>query len=98
MESFFPYRAIVRCNEPVFLETPKLYVPGYVATVDGANVPVQASPDKYVLVPIEPGTHKLMLNYVPPIALRLSYWMGLASWLGFFVVLALRNKLQAWWT
>jgi hypothetical protein len=94
LESFFPYRATVRSDEPVYLETPKLYVPKYLATVDGANVPVQVSPDGYVLLPIEAGIHNVTLKYVPPIALRLSYWIGLAGWLGFLTALTFKNKIH----
>ena len=81
LESFLPYQAIVRSEKPVYLETPKLYLPSYKATVDGANLSVEVSPDGFVLVPIEPGTHKVTLKYVPPIGLRLSYWTGMIGWL-----------------
>lgn len=94
LKSFFPYRATVRSNEPVYLETPKLYVPTYVATVDGANVPVQDSPDGYVLLPVDSGIHNVTLKYVPPIALRISYWMGLAGWLGLIAALTFKKKIQ----
>jgi hypothetical protein len=93
LESFFPYLATVRSDEPVYLETPRLYVPKYVATVDGVDVPVKVSPDGYVLVPIGSGIHNVTLKYVPPVALRLSYWMGLAGWAGFLAVLLFRDKV-----
>jgi len=87
LESLVPYRARVRSDSPVFLETPRLVVPSYEATVDGRKVPVKTSMDGYVAVPIDPGIHEVTVSYVAPFPVRMAYWSGLAGWLVFAVVL-----------
>jgi hypothetical protein len=92
LESLFPYRARVTSTVPVFLETPKLYLAKYIATVDGADVAVQVSPDGYVTVPIESGTHTVSIRYFPPLMLRLSYWIGILGWLILISALAMKGR------
>lgn len=85
MESWLPYRAAVNAPAPSYLETPRLFYPGYRAVVDGRPAPVERSPDGFVMVRLEPGRHVLELRHVPPWSTRAAYWLGLASWLGFAV-------------
>lgn len=85
VESWLPYRAAVNAPAPSYLETPRLFFPGYRAVVDGHPAPVERSPDGFVMVRLEPGRHVLELRHVPPWSVRAAYWLGLASWLGFAV-------------
>ncbi|HVT73222.1 MAG TPA: hypothetical protein VHD61_08805 [Lacunisphaera sp.] len=83
LESLVPYRAIVRAPAASYLETPRLYYPGYHARVDGREAPVERSPDSLVMVRMEPGRHTLELTYAAPLAARLAYGLSAAGWLGF---------------
>lgn len=85
VESWAPYRATVRASARSYLETPRLFYPGYCAVVDGHTVPAEKSPDGLVMVPLEPGRHTLEVRYVAPWPTQVAYWLGLASWLGFAV-------------
>ncbi len=86
LESLVPYRAVVKAPAASYLETPRVYIPGYRAEVDGRPVPVEKSPDGLVMVRLEPGRHVLELPYTAPLVVRLAYYAGLAGWLGFLVV------------
>ncbi len=95
LKSLMPYRAVVRSAGPAYLETPRLFVPGYEARVDGARVPVDESPDGLVIVPLTAGTHALALDYVAPFAVRVSYWGGLAGFFGALFLVAVLRLLRA---
>ena len=93
VESWLPYRAAVNAPAQSYLETPRLFYPGYRAVVDGRPAPVERSPDGFVMVRLEPGRHVVELRHVPPGSVRAAYWLGLASWLG-FVVFSIRTFRQ----
>jgi len=93
LESFFPYRAIVKNAESGYLETTRIYMPAYRATVDGKQVPTEVSRDGYVLVPIDPGKHVVTVQYVAPLALVISFWIGVAGWLA-LCLMALTLKVR----
>jgi len=78
-----PLRARVHSPEPAYLETPRLFVPGYVATVDGAAVPCQRSPEGLVLLPVPAGPSLVEVRYVGPPVLRIGFWVTSLGWLGF---------------
>jgi hypothetical protein len=86
LESLLPYRARVRSDSAVFLETPRLAVNHYVAFVDGRRTPVQTSRDGYVIVPVEQGTHEVTVAYEAPGIVRAAYWTGILGWLAFIAV------------
>ncbi len=94
MESWLPYRAAVNAPAQSYLETPRVFFPGYRAVVDGHPAPVERSPDGFVMVRLEPGRHVLELRHVPPWSTQAAYWLGLASWLGFAVFSALTFRQQ----
>jgi hypothetical protein len=88
LESLLPYRAAVNAPAASYLETPRLYIPGYRALVDGRPVEAGKSPDGFVMVKLEPGRHTLELRNTAQWPVRVAYWAGLAGWLGFLVVAA----------
>lgn len=77
-----PYRARVMAPEAVFLETPRMNVPGYRAKVDGRPVPVAISPDGLAMVRLEPGVHKVELAYRPTPKLWLALAISALGWFG----------------
>jgi hypothetical protein len=89
LESLAPLRVRVRAAAAGYLETPRLFLPGYAATVDGRPVPVQASPDRLVLVPVPAGTSEVTIRYPGPFILRLAFWLTSAAWAGVLLALVL---------
>jgi hypothetical protein len=83
--SLHPYQVAVRTDFASWLETPKLFIPGYIAEIDGKATTVERSPDGLAMIPIPAGQHRVHLNYVGPLALRLAYWTTLAAWLLFLI-------------
>jgi hypothetical protein len=76
-----------------WLETPRLFLAGYQATVDGVAVVPRRSGDGLTLVPVSPGRRRIELKYEPPTLLRQSAAITLGGWLlvlGFGVTSAIR--------
>jgi hypothetical protein len=48
-ETLIPYRARVKAAEPAWLETPRAFIPGYRASVDGRETEVVASPNNMAM-------------------------------------------------
>lgn len=82
VESQTPYRARVRSATPGFLETPRLFVPGYEAKVDGQPVEPQPSPDGLVAIPVPSGESRVSLDYRGPALLRLAWSLTVLGFLG----------------
>ena len=80
-----PYQITVRSDAASWLETPKIYLPGYIADIDGQPVTVEQSPDGLAMIPVPAGQHRVHLSYVGPLGLRLAYWATLAVWVVFFI-------------
>lgn len=81
LHGLIPFRLTVRSESPAWLETPKLFLPGYRARVDGHRVPVALSPDGLVMLPVPAGVSQVELAYPGPFALRAVFWVGVAAWL-----------------
>ena len=76
-----PFRVAVRSAEDSWLETPKIFIEGYRAQVDGRSAPVMRSPDGLAMVPVSAGLSRVDLSYVGPTALRVAFWVTLLSWI-----------------
>lgn len=87
VDSWIPYRARVTSDRAAWLETPRMYIEGYVATVDGAQVNVARSPDGLVMIPVPAAASNVTLAYRGPWALQAAYWASLAGWAGALVLL-----------
>lgn len=81
--SVFPYQVSVRSQGDTWLETPKIFVEGYEARVNGRPSPVMRSPDGLAMIPVPAGRHRVHLTYVGPIVLRVAYWGTLIGWLAY---------------
>jgi hypothetical protein len=79
--SFFPYRAEVAVDQPVLLETPRVLIPGYRATVNGRPVAVQPSAEKLVTIALPPGRNTVELTYEGTTRLKLALAGSAAAWL-----------------
>lgn len=92
--SWAPYCATTTASATgAWLETPRLFIPGYAATVNGRTAPITKSPGGLVLVGLESGENSVTLGYRGPWLLRASYYLALATWL-VLGVLGLRQLLQ----
>lgn len=82
VKSLHPLRANVNAPAAGYLETPRMFIPGYEATVDGRPVRVQMSPERLVMLPVPAGASRVEVRYVGPTIARIAFWAGCAGWLG----------------
>jgi hypothetical protein len=82
VKSWLPYHATVATAAPAYLETPRLWLGGYRATVNGRPAATKRSPDNLVMVELPPGANDVVLTYQAPWWLRLSFWSGVCGWCG----------------
>ena len=80
--SWIPYRAEVEMEKPGFLETPRVLLPGYVATVNGRPVKGQDSPQHLAMVPLASGRHIVELRFVGSTRLWTAWWLSAIAWAG----------------
>jgi hypothetical protein len=81
VENWAPYQARVTTPVPAFLETPRIFLDGYHARVNGQVVDVAKSPDALVMFPVPAGKSQVELSYVGPAPLRLAYFLSLLGWI-----------------
>lgn len=93
LTSLMPYRARVDTALPVYLETPRMWLRGYEAKVNGKAVPTVRSHQNLVMVPLEPGPSEVALDYRPPWWLSISFWLFALGWLA-LAALGLRRTCQ----
>jgi hypothetical protein len=82
VKSLVPLRARVRAEAAGYLEVPRMFVRGYIATVNGQPAHVQASPDGLVLLPVPAGDSQIQVRYLGPWILRVAFWTTFTGWLG----------------
>jgi hypothetical protein len=87
VRSLIPFEVEVKSRQPAFLETPKVYVPGYRATLNGRPAIVVKSAAGLVAVPVPAGTSVVRLEYPGTPVLRIAFWASAAGWIGFAVAL-----------
>jgi hypothetical protein len=79
--SWIPYGAKLASQEAgSWLETPRMYVPGYAAVVNGQPAEVSPSPSGLVAVRLQAGENDVVLRYPGPWSLRAAYWIALLTW------------------
>jgi hypothetical protein len=89
--SWIPYRAAVAIGAPgAWLETPRLYVPGYEATINGLPAPVVRLRSGLVAVGLQPGNNDVVLRYAGPWSLRAAYWIAILTWAAVIMVIVQR--------
>jgi hypothetical protein len=63
-----------------WLETPRMYMEGYIATVDGKPVQVASSLESMVMAAVPAGRHTLQLRYVGSPWLHRTFWLAVWGW------------------
>jgi hypothetical protein len=84
-------RCRVRAPEDAWLVTPRMYVRGYIASVDGRPARAIESDEGMVLVAVPAGVHEVELRYVGFPALRWAFFTTLAGWLGVLGAIMVRR-------
>jgi hypothetical protein len=79
VDGWIPYKAEVRSPADAWLETPRVYQTGYVATVNGRPAEVKESPEALVCVAVPKGDSMVELKYSAPPGLRLFFWLSFLS-------------------
>lgn len=80
VHSLLPYHATVEAAQPVLLETPRVWMSRYRATVDGTPVPAVRSAEGLVAVPVPGGRHEVKLWLSAPWWLHAVFWAALVGW------------------
>jgi hypothetical protein len=81
VESLVPYTAVVRSPGAALLESPRMFVPGYTAEVNGSPVAVSESPEGLVAFPVPAGESRVVLRFTGPLLLRAAFWLSATGWL-----------------
>lgn len=85
LESLVPLRFAVDAPQAgLTVETPRLFMAGYEATVNGRRVTPLMSPYRLVMVPVPPGHSEVVLECNGPPMVPLAFWLSVASWAGLF--------------
>jgi hypothetical protein len=79
LEGLVPLSGRVRLAEGAWLETPRRFIPGYDASVDGRSAKVANSPDGSVMIEVPRGEHEFRLSYPGSWALRAAFWTSLLT-------------------
>lgn len=82
LRSLLPLQARVTAPGAGYLETPRMFLPGYSATVDGGPARVQRSPDGRVMLAVPAGQSMVEVRYRGSNLLRLAFWLTAAGWMG----------------
>ncbi len=79
--SLLPFHVKVRSPQPeAWLETPRMFLPGYVADIAGQPAEVRRSEHGLAMVRLPQGESEVRLAYVAPRAVRVSYFVTLTAW------------------
>lgn len=81
LRGLIPYRVEVDMPVAGWLESPRVSIPGYAAKVDGQPVPIRASIDSLVTIPVPAGRHEVELAFRGSVRLWLGWWVSVAAWL-----------------
>jgi hypothetical protein len=92
LKSLFPYSSTLFANEPLFLKTPRVFIPGYKAVVNGFEVVPLRAKDGTLMIPVAHpdleqriGFQNVTLDYQGTSFMRFSHLVSLLAWflLGF---------------
>jgi hypothetical protein len=79
IESWIPYRAQVLSPAAAWLETPRMYLSTYAATVDGRPAAVEDSPQGLAMIAVPRGRSQVLLELRAPWYLLAAFWGGVAT-------------------
>lgn len=82
LQSLLPLRVRVRAPQAGYLETPRMFLPGYTALVNGQPARVQRSPERRTMLPVPAGASVVEIRYDGPWQLHAAFWVSCVGWLG----------------
>ncbi len=82
LQSLLPLRCRVTAAAAGYLETPRMFIPGYAARVNGQLVRAQPSPDGLLMLPVPAGESRVELHYDGPAIVRWAFWLACIGWTG----------------
>jgi len=86
LESLLPLRFTVDSPQAgCTVETPRRYLPGYMASVNGKPVIPFMSPYRQVMIPVPAGRSVVELSYPGPRLARDAFWFCAGCWILFWV-------------
>lgn len=86
LESLVPMRFEVDAPQAgLTVETPRRFIPGYEAIVNGHRVTPLMSPFRQVMVPVPRGRSVVELQCKGPPFVRFAFWLTAACWAGFLL-------------
>lgn len=86
VEGWIPYQARVKAPVDAYLETPRIFIKGYQARVNGRSVTPTKSPDSLVMVPVPAGNNVVELSFRGTLALRSAYYLSLTGWIALLLI------------
>lgn len=89
VESLLPLRIRVRTAQAAILETPRMSVPGYAATLNGRTASVVKTPQGFVGVPVPAGESVVEVTFPGSLSLRAAFLLSALGWLSL--------PLISWW-
>ncbi len=92
VDSLLPYRVTAAMDWSGYVETSRVWLPGYEAKVDGLPVEVRSSPERLAMVAVPEGQHTIELRYTGTTALRAAWWISALTWSGWIGFFAWRLK------
>jgi hypothetical protein len=94
LTSYLPYKARINTATGGTLETFRVYMPGYRATVDGTDAPVFESREHLAAVLVPAGSHEIILRFVGTTKLWLSAAVSAIGWCCLVICGAFGFRLQ----
>lgn len=91
VRGLIPYRAEVDLPGPGWLETPRIFIPGYAAMVDGRPANIRSSIDSQVAIAVPAGRHEVVLKFAGSSRLWLGWWISALGWVGLVAVMFRRR-------
>lgn len=82
VSGLLPYRAEVTLAAPAFLETSRVFIPGYEATLNGRPAPVEVSPDHLVMLRLGAGVNRVELAYRGTWLMKSAMALSAMAWIG----------------
>jgi hypothetical protein len=81
LDKLLPLEISLDAPYPVVVETPRIFLKGYTATVDGRAAPVIKSPQGLASVSVDQGPHRLQVVFQADPLLKWSYRGAEAAWI-----------------
>lgn len=79
LDGYIPLSGRVNSHEDAWLETPRRFIPGYEAAVDGKPVALSNSPEGSVMLRVPAGEHTFQVSYRGSPLLLGAFWVSFST-------------------